>query len=187
MIPRHVTLTALGAALLLAGTSAAQSSTSAAEADSVDIARVDTYDGTISISQITGSSEPRKFRVRVGADVVFGDSMSLAVMLHTLTSWSGRRVALLELASGGTACPSMYRIVEFTEEGRPRVSPEFGNCSDIPVVLQDGTRFRVRFPGFYTNHQARQPGFRPPPAATWEYLGNGRVQRVTAAGVAGTR
>jgi hypothetical protein len=180
MIPRHVTLIALGGALLIAGTSAAQSST--AEPDSVDIARVETFDGTLSISRVPNAAGMREFRVRVGSDVVFRDSMSLTVMLHTLTSWSRRRVALLELVSGGTACPSMYRIVEFTEEGRPRVSVEFGNCSDLPVVLLDGTRFRVRFPGFYTNSQARQPGFRSPPAQTWEYLGDGRVRRVTGAG-----
>ncbi|HEU4556925.1 MAG TPA: hypothetical protein VFS20_03710 [Longimicrobium sp.] len=184
MIPTRITLIAFGAALLLAGTSAAQSSTT--EADSTDVARVDTYDGTISIVQLTHPARARQFRVRLGSDVVFRDSVSLTVMLHTLTSWSGRRVALLELASGGTGCPSMYRIVEFSEERRPRVSAEFGNCSDLPVVLLDGTRFRVRFPGFYTNYQARQPGFRPPPAATWEYLGDGRVRRVTGAAT-GTR
>lgn len=184
MIPTRITPIALAAALLLAGTSAAQSSTT--EADSTDVARVETYDGTISISRITNPSGVREFRVRLGPDVVFRDSASLTVMLHTLTGWSGRRVALLELASGGTGCPSMYRVVEFSEERRPRVSAEFGNCSDVPVVLLDGTRFRVRFPGFYTNDQARQPGFRPPPAATWEYLDNGRVRRVTGAAT-GTR
>lgn len=184
MTPTHVTLIALGGVLLLAGTSAAQSSSS--EPDSSEVARVETFDGTISISRITDGSGTRHFRVRVGSDVVFRDSASQVVMLHTLTRWSERRIALLELVSGGNACPSRYRIVEFTEDRPPRVSAEFGNCSDLPVVMQDGTRFRVRFPSFYLNHQARQPGFRPPPAETWEYLGNGRVRRVTGA-AAGTR
>lgn len=185
MIPTHVTVITLGA-LLFVGTARAQSSTAAAP-DSVEVARVETFDGTLSISRITNADGGRHFPVRVGADVVFRDSSSQTVMLHTLARWGERRVALLELVSGGNACPSMYRIVEFTEDRPPRVSAEFGNCSDLPVVLLDGTRFRVRFPSFYLNHQARRPGFRPPPAQTWEYLGDGRVRRVTGTPPASTR
>jgi hypothetical protein len=119
--------------------------------------------------------------VRVDSAVVFADSTARAVMLHTLARWAGRRVALLEVVSGGNGCPSMFRIVEFAEGRPPRVSPEIGNCSDLPRVTMDDARLRVRFPGFYHTHQARQPGFRPPPDATWEYLGDGRVRRLPAA------
>jgi hypothetical protein len=188
MIPKYVTLIALGGALLLAGPAAAQGFTDHTTGpDSAELARVETFDGTLAISRVRDAAGVPGFRVRVGERVVFGDSVSQTVLLHTLTMWSARRVALLELVSGGNACPSMYRIVEFTEDRPPRVSAEFGNCSDLPVVLQDGTRFRVRFPGFYLNHQARRPGFRPPPAQTWEYLGDGRVRRVTGTPPASTR
>jgi hypothetical protein len=179
---------ALASILLLAARPSAAMTAAAdttARPDSADVARVETYDGALVISRI--GKDRREFAVRVDSTVVYRDSIAQAVLLHTLTTWSGRRIAVIEVSSGGNACPSMFRIVEFSEERRPRVSPEIGNCSDLPVVMMDGARFRVRFPGFYLNYQARQPGFRPPPDATWEYLGDGRVRRLPATPNASTR
>ena len=176
IIPRSI---AVACALLLSATAAAQSTSNAPSGDSTEVARVETIDVTLTISRLERAGGPRVFRVRAGDDVVFGDSMSYAVLVHTVTRWAGGWVALLQIASGGSSCPSMYRVVEMPGDGPPRASPEFGTCSDLPVVLLDETRFRVRFPGFYQDHMAREPGFRPPPAATWEYLGDGRVRRVT--------
>jgi len=152
--------------------------TPSAEPDSSDVARIDTYDGTLSIVRIAPPDRPWVTRVRVGQTLVLADSNARTLMLHTLTTWSRRRIALIEVVSGGNGCPSMYRLVEFAEGRPPRVSPEFGNCGDLPVVMMDGARLRVRFPGFYHTSQARQPGFRPPPGATWEYLGDGRVRQL---------
>jgi hypothetical protein len=149
--------------------------------DSLEIVRVEQFDGNLSISRIAKRGRVEEFRVRADSRLVYRDSTAYAMSLHTLGSWSEHRVAILEIVSGGTACPAMYRIVAFGSARTPRISSEFGDCSDIPVVMVDGRHFRVRFPGFYTNTVAREPGFRPPPPTTWEYLGDGRVRQLPAA------
>jgi len=175
-------LLALGASLLLAASLPSSPARPLpprpAQRDTGDVARVEMYDGTLVISRLKRPGRPTEFRVRVNDAVVYRDSTAQGVSLHTLAAWSRRRLALLEISSGGNGCPSAFRFVEFAEGRPPRVSAEFGNCNDLPVVLMDGARVRVRFPSFYHTYQSRQPGFRPPPDATWEYLGDGRLRRL---------
>jgi len=177
-------LLALGGALLLAASLPSSPARPlpprSAPVDTTDVARVETYDGTLVITRLKRADAPAEFRVRVGDAVVYRDSAAQGVSLHTLTTWSRRRLALLEISSGGNGCPSAFRFVEFAEGKTPRVSAELGNCNDLPVVLMDGARLRVRFPSFYHTYQMRDPGFRRPPDATWEYLGDGRVRRLPA-------
>jgi hypothetical protein len=176
----------LGALLLLAGSQSARPNPTplSFQPDSTDVARVETYDGTLTITRITNGGE-WEFHVRVDSVLLLRDDVAERVSLHTITAWSGGLAALLEVSSGGSACPSMYRIVEFAEGSRPTVTEEFGDCSDIPLVLLDGTRFRVRFPGFYHGRMAREPGFRPPPPITWELVGKGRMRKKAGTGAEG--
>ncbi|MFL5359088.1 hypothetical protein [Archangium sp.] len=41
------------------------------------------------------------------------------------------RVVLLELSSGGTGCPSFYKVIELKDDGSAVRSKKFGNCSPL--------------------------------------------------------
>lgn len=154
----------------------------AGSVDSATVALLETFGSTFSVVRLDPAHEGREFQVRVGDTVLFRDSVSQTVGVHTFTEASGRSLVLLHLFSGGTGCPAMYRIVELAGDREPAVTPEFGNCSDIPVVLLDEGRLRVRFPGFWHARDERQPGFRPPPPSLYEYQGEGRVRLVSGPG-----
>jgi hypothetical protein len=72
------------------------------------------------------------------------------------------KVALVEVSSGGTACPSTYVFITAKSSGVPLLSKEFGNCSDIPKIIAKGEKITLKFPGN--------------PPETWTYQ-NGNVRK----------
>jgi hypothetical protein len=145
--------------------------------------RIPTYQGVVTIEQQGGPEDPdrpRRFRVAVDGAAMLEDSTALDVSVYALSrspALGMGTVVVLEAASGGTACPSLFRILELSDDAPPVLTDEFGDCSDIPAVAFDSGAVAVRFPGFYTNVAASEPGFRQPPPVTWTYRGAGKLER----------
>lgn len=65
----------------------------------------------------------------------------------------GREVSLVQTGSGGNACPAEYMFVVI-ENGVLKMSPSFGNCSDIPKIStkaqnnNQDTQITLSFPKF---------------------------------------
>lgn len=57
------------------------------------------------------------------------------------------KVALIQLSSGGTACPAVYMLAIAQYDAQPLVTPVFGNCSDIPDISTKGENIHISFPG----------------------------------------
>lgn len=74
--------------------------------------------------------------------VVEGD-FSLSVKQHTVFQ-SGYALLIMNI-SGGTACPAQYRWVLLEASG-PKVTPEFGTCSDLVQVTQANNSLMVTMP-----------------------------------------
>jgi len=72
------------------------------------------------------------------------------------------KVALIEIASGGTACPVTYVFATVKGDGTLSLSAEFGTCSDIPNIIVKGDKITVKLPGN--------------PPGTWTYQ-NGNVKK----------
>ena len=85
------------------------------------------------------------------------------VVIQSVHQGSGRTYALIGEQSGGNACPSMYQAVDLS--GTPVISPQLGNCSDLPRISVVGGALRVFV-----------PAFRAAPAATYTFR-DGRLGR----------
>lgn len=58
-----------------------------------------------------------------------------------------RQIVLVAEYSGGTACPATYFFVEVGSDALPRLSSDFGTCSDLPEISMDGQAIVVTMPG----------------------------------------
>ncbi|HEX8905853.1 MAG TPA: hypothetical protein VF771_13465 [Longimicrobiaceae bacterium] len=85
-------------------------------------------------------------------------------------------VVILDQGAYGNTCPGTFRILMMRFGSPPLLTEPFGNCSEMPEVSTAGDRLRMRFPGFYTFWQSRQPGFREPPEEVYEYRGREMVK-----------
>jgi hypothetical protein len=85
-------------------------------------------------------------------------------------------VVVLDAGAYGNTCPAKFRILMMRFGHPPLLTEPFGNCSEMPEVTTAGGRLRMRFPGFYTYWQSRQPGFRAPPGELYEFRGTEMVK-----------
>ena len=69
------------------------------------------------------------------------------VAIQGVYQGGGRTYVLLEEQSGGNACPSMYQAVDLSV-GTPTISPQFGNCSDLPQASVGNGALRIVIPAF---------------------------------------
>lgn len=87
-------------------------------------------------------------KVTVGDGQVFSDEGSLRVDVSGPYVGGGKTYVAIQLASGGSACPATYRVIDLSGPF-PRLTDEFGTCSDIPEfkVGKDGA-LKVAMPKF---------------------------------------
>lgn len=88
-------------------------------------------------------------------------------------------VAVLSIASGGTACPAMFRIAYPDASGKYVMTQEFGDCSDIPIITFEEKQVTLKFPGFAPLSAQSAPNFRPPPPTTYVFS-NGKLREIKA-------
>jgi len=94
--------------------------------------------------------------------IVYQNDECLSLRIKKVFSIGTDKVALVEVASGGTACPATYVFITAKTSGTPVLSKEFGNCSDTPKIASKGDKITLKFPGN--------------PPETWTYL-NGNVRK----------
>jgi hypothetical protein len=100
--------------------------------------------------------------VQLNGKTVFQDEDSLAVSIKKTYTLSGKSVALVEVDSGGTACPAEFMFVTAGSDGGASVTSKFGNCSDTPKISKKGEKLTLAFPGN--------------PPETWMYS-NGKIAK----------
>lgn len=111
--------------------------------------------------------------LKVGGEEVYRTNEVSGLSVHTTFHSLG--VALVE-ERGGTACPAQFRILNLQTK---KLTEEFGDCSDLPQILQRDDRLTFTFLGYYHHTAAQEPGFKPPPPSTWVYE-KGAVREVKA-------
>ena len=76
---------------------------------------------------------------------VIHDDESMVVLIQGSYEGGGHTYVLVAVASGGVNCPSRYQAIDLSA-ATPKVSQQFGNCSDLPKVAvgADGA-LRVSF------------------------------------------
>ena len=103
-------------------------------------------------------------QVVVDGRVLATDTEDDRVAIQDVYQGSGRTYVLIAEQSGGTACPSLYQAIDLSGP-LPAISPQIGNCSDIPRVSVVSGTLRVT-----------APAFRAAPAATFAFR-DGRLSR----------
>ena len=83
----------------------------------------------------------------VDGHVLASDADDDRVIIQGVYQGGGRTYVLIGEQSGGTACPSMYQAVDLSGSV-PAVSPQIGNCSDLPRVSVVGGALRLTLPAF---------------------------------------
>lgn len=77
-------------------------------------------------------------QIVVDGRVLATDTEDDRVLIQGVHQGGGRVYVLVAEQSGGTACPSMYQAIDLSG-ALPAISPQIGNCSDIPrVSVVDG-------------------------------------------------
>lgn len=87
------------------------------------------------------------FQIVVDGRVLATDNQDDRVVIRSVHEGGGRAYVLVEEQSGGTACPSMFQAVDLSA-ATPAVSPQFGNCSDLPRVSVVNGTLRLAVPAF---------------------------------------
>lgn len=170
----------LACALLLSVPFATGSSASARQEEVKE--SVLTSAGSLDIVH-TGGEDDLKWELRLGKKKIqdMEDSAFVHFVAHFMELNMGE-VVVVEVNSGGTACPAQFQVVRIVENGA-RVSEEFGDCSDSPTItlkqLPD-EELIFGFPGYYQLWQEREPGFVKPPPTTYVYK-NGVLKELKAA------
>lgn len=86
-------------------------------------------------------------RIVVDGQVLATDADDDRVAIQGVYQGGGRTYVLLEEQSGGNACPSMYQAIDLGG-GAPTISPQFGNCSDLPRASVGNGALRISVPAF---------------------------------------
>lgn len=86
-------------------------------------------------------------RIVVDGQVLATDADDDRVAIQGVHQGAGRTYVLLEEQSGGSACPSMYQAVDLGGVA-PTISPQFGNCSDLPQASVSNGALRISVPAF---------------------------------------
>jgi hypothetical protein len=73
-----------------------------------------------------------------------GDRVTIAGRLGQ----EARDVFLLEVASGGIACPMKYRLVDLRSRQKPVVSEELGSCAEWEDFAFEGSKVVIRMPAY---------------------------------------
>ncbi len=103
-------------------------------------------------------------QILVDGRVIATDLDDDRVLIQGTYQGGGKTYVVVAEQSGGTACPSMYQALDLTD-GTSVISPQFGNCSDVPRVSITNGELRVSV-----------PAFRAAPAAMFVF-GDGRLRR----------
>lgn len=94
--------------------------------------------------------------------IVYQNDECFSLDIKKVFSIGNNKVALVQINSGGTACPAEYIFITAKTSGAPILSKKFGNCSDIPKITVKGDKIALKFPGN--------------PPETWTYF-NGDVRK----------
>ena len=86
-------------------------------------------------------------QIVVDGRVLATDAEDDRVVIQGVHQGGGRTYVLVEEQSGGNACPSMYQAIDLSGAA-PAISPQFGNCSDVPKVSVGNGALRVSVPAF---------------------------------------
>ncbi|MCC4263337.1 hypothetical protein LL240_02520 [Oceanimonas baumannii] len=60
---------------------------------------------------------------------------------------SSNKVSIIQLQTGGTACPAMYMLLISHPHGQPLLTPDFGTCSDLIESKAEGSKIVMEIPG----------------------------------------
>ena len=85
--------------------------------------------------------------ILVDGRVLATDEQDDRVVIQGVHEGGGRTYVLVKEQSGGNACPSMFQAIDLSG-ANPTISPQFGNCSDLPRVSVANGALRVAVPAF---------------------------------------
>ncbi len=81
------------------------------------------------------------------------------------------KIFLIEFANGSLACNAQFVIVDLSGKS-PKVSKEFGNCSDTPKIIYKNQSLTLTFP------QGREKeAYKAGERQVWRY-GKGKLQKI---------
>lgn len=92
-------------------------------------------------------ADNNKYTVYLNDDIVFDSDSYQSVDIKYQFDIPRGKVALLELNSGGVACPALYKIIVAQSDSPAMISEEFGTCSDTGKLNPQNDGFSLSLPG----------------------------------------
>lgn len=99
--------------------------------------------GEISIEDVTVEVKTAKGKTPIAIDE---SNMSVSVKKQFTNTAKDKSLVLLQVSSGGNACPATYMVVEVNASGAVKSTKEFGTCSDIPEIKYTNDILTLKMP-----------------------------------------
>lgn len=82
-----------------------------------------------------------------GEQVLLSTDMYHSITINHEQPLAQGKAVLLELNSGGIACPVLYQLAVIRPDALPLLTPTFGTCSDLGKLKHDANGFTLVLPG----------------------------------------
>ena len=97
----------------------------------------------LSISQ----QDDGTIEVANGEQVLLSTDMYHSITIKHEQPLAQGKAVLLELNTGGVACPVLYQLAVIRSDALPLLTPTFGTCSDLGKLKHDTNGFTLALPG----------------------------------------
>lgn len=127
---------------------------------------VKTGKGTLSVNRQDEPS-PSSFLLRWNGKSLLSEDNDSEIDVAEIGRSADMPFLVLAFNSAGNGCPAFYRIVDLSVKSGLYLSPQIGNCSDVPTLDVQGRSVRLGFPALgyakasqwtYTFYPNGQPG-----------------------------
>ncbi len=119
---------------------------------------VKTVDGVLQVLREIKDGDQFQYVVILRGKVLVEKDSQIKKIKSVYPSNAAAKLILLEIDTGGSGCPLLYRVVEIKTDGHANVTDEFGTCGDLTKISFENDAWRIDF-----------PRFGGAPASTWVY------------------
>ena len=107
--------------------------------------QLNTVAGRLAITQ-SGDMPVFEFHITLNGNDLFTDNDDQSLNTVLVQPVEHPSLLVLQLSSGGTACPARYRLLDLGTKPKPFLSDEIGNCSDLVKLVSQKNKLLLNFP-----------------------------------------
>jgi hypothetical protein len=108
--------------------------------------KVTTIRGTLELYRLEFEDGDHAYQIALDGKALYEEKeYHIVAIAGSYPETGPARVVLLELTTGGSGCPMLYKVVEVKDDGSAVRSKQFGNCAMARTSFTDGV-LRIDIP-----------------------------------------